>query len=82
MSPRNFRKISHPELELSLYLYNISKEVSQLIRLTDLQEFQNYLELACQHTRNVKKNSEISHPEQDISLYMSNFSEEVSQLME
>ena len=30
MSPRNFRKISHPELELSLYLYNIRKEVRQL----------------------------------------------------
>ena len=36
MSPRNFRKISHPELELSLYLYNFSKEVSQL---TDWQTY-------------------------------------------
>ena len=30
MSPGNFRKISLPELEISLYLYNFSKEVSQL----------------------------------------------------
>ena len=36
MSPKNLRKISHPELEISLYLYNFSKEVSQL---TDLQTY-------------------------------------------
>ena len=30
MSPENFRKISLPELEISLYLYNFSKEISQL----------------------------------------------------
>ena len=30
MSPKKFRKISHPEQKISLYLYNFSKEVSQL----------------------------------------------------
>ena len=30
MSPKNFRKISHPVLEISLYLYNFSEELSQL----------------------------------------------------
>ena len=29
-SPKNFRKISHPELEISLYLPNFSMEVSKL----------------------------------------------------
>ena len=28
--PKKFQKISHPEMELSLYLYNFSKELSQL----------------------------------------------------
>ena len=30
ISPKKIRKISHPELEISLYLSNFSKEVSQL----------------------------------------------------
>ena len=30
MPPKNFRKISDPELEISLYLSNFSKKVSQL----------------------------------------------------
>ena len=30
MSPKDFRKISHPGLDISLYLSNFSKEVSQL----------------------------------------------------
>ena len=29
MSPKDFRKISHPELDISLYLPNLDKEVSQ-----------------------------------------------------
>ena len=29
MPPKNFRKISHTELEISLYLSNFSKKVSQ-----------------------------------------------------
>ena len=36
MSLKNFRKISHPELEISLHLSNFSKEVSQL---TDWQTY-------------------------------------------
>ena len=38
MSWKNLRKISHPELEITLYLYNFSKEVSQI---TDLQTYKN-----------------------------------------
>ena len=30
ISPNDSRKMSHPELEISLYLYNFRKEVSQL----------------------------------------------------
>ena len=30
MSPKNFRKVSNSDLEISLYLSNFSKEVSQL----------------------------------------------------
>ena len=39
MSPKKFRKISHPELEISLNLSNFSKKVSQLTdRQTGRQE--------------------------------------------
>ena len=38
ISPEKIRKISHPELEISLYLSNFSKEVSQL---TDWQTYKN-----------------------------------------
>ena len=40
MSQKIFRKISHPEQEISLYLYNFSKEVSQL---TDRQTYKIFL---------------------------------------
>ena len=39
MPPKNFKKISHPELEISLYLYHFSKEVSPL---TDCQTYTNF----------------------------------------
>merc|ERR1711954_465142 len=52
MSPKNFRKISYPELEISQYLCNFSKKVTQL---TDIQEICNYLELVYKHPRNVSK---------------------------
>ena len=35
MPPKNFRKMSDPELEIYLYLSNFSKEIGQL---TDIQE--------------------------------------------
>merc|ERR1711954_423829 len=46
MSLENLRKIFIPELAISLYLYNVSKEVS---KLTDIQEIQNYSERVKQH---------------------------------
>ena len=42
MSPNNFRKISHPGLEISLYLYNFSKKLNQL---TDKQEIHDDFDL-------------------------------------
>ena len=55
MSPKKFRKISQTELEISLYLSNLSKEVSQLI---DIQELNNHLELVYQNIRNISGKSE------------------------
>ena len=81
MSPENFRKISLPELEISLYLYNFSKEVSQL---TDWQTYMKFriiwnkcTNIPGMRPKNFRK---ISHSELEISLYLSNFSMEVSQL--
>ena len=37
--PTNFRRISHPEKEISLHLFNFSKEVSQL---TDCQTYKKF----------------------------------------
>ena len=39
MSPKHFRKISHPEVEISLYLSIFSKKVSQL---TDWQTYKKF----------------------------------------
>ena len=74
MSPKSFRKLSSLELELFLYLSNISKEVSQL---TDIQEIQNHLELVYQSPKNVSKKC---HQELELSLHLYNFSQKVSQL--
>ena len=81
MPPKSFRNISHPEPEISLYLSNCSKEVSQL---TDWQKDKNF-RIIWNWPANIpemsKKNfRKISHPELEISLYLSNFSKEVSQL--
>ena len=42
MSPNRFKKISHPDLEISLYLSNFGKEVSQL---TDWQTYKKFPDL-------------------------------------
>ena len=55
MSQKNFRKISHPKLEISLYQPNFSKAVSQTNRLTDIQEIRKHLEIVYKHIRNVSK---------------------------
>ena len=39
MSPKDFREISHPEPDISLYLSILSKEVSQLIDWQTYKKF-------------------------------------------
>ena len=78
---KNFRQISHPDLEISLYFYNFSKEVSQL---TDWQTYKNF-RIIWNWPANIPEMSptnfrKISYQEQEISLYLYNFSKEVSQL--
>ena len=81
MSPENFRKMSLPGLEISLYLYNFSKEVSLL---TDWQTYNKFRIIynKCSSIPGMPSKSfrKISHPEVEISLYLYNFSKEVSQL--
>ena len=80
MSPKYFCKISHPELDISLYLSHFSKEVSQL---GDCQTNKKVLVIwkQCANIQDMshKKFRKISHSEQEISLHLSNFSKEVSQ---
>ena len=68
MPPEIFRKISLPELEISLYLYNFSKEVSQL---TDLQIYKKFRIIWNKCTNipgmSPKKFRKISYPELEIS---------------
>ena len=81
MSPKSFRKLSHSELEISLYLSNISKEVSQL---TDWQTYRKFTIIwkQCTNIQGMSPKSfrTISHPEQELSLFWPNFSKEVIQL--
>ena len=81
MSPKNFRKIYHSGVDISLYLYNFSKVVSQL---TDWQTYMKFriiwnkcTNIPWMPPKNFRK---ISHTELDISPYLSNFSKKVSQL--
>ena len=80
MSPENFRKISLPELEISLYFHNFSKEVS---KLTDWQTYMKFRIIwnKCKNIPGIppKNFRKISHTELEISLYLSNFSRRVSQ---
>ena len=76
MFSENLEKISLPELDISPYYSNFSKELSQLTGL-DIQEIQNHLKIMYQHPRNASKKFK---KELDISLDLSNFSKEVSQL--
>ena len=68
---KKVRKMSHPELEISLYLFNFSKEVGKLA-----QEILIYLELVYNITGMSPKNfskifRKTSQSEQEISLYLS-----------
>ena len=81
MSPKNFNKMSPPELEISLYLSNFSKEVSQLTDWQTYKKFRiiwNYCRfIPGLSPENFRKKS---YAELDISLYLSNFTKEVSQI--
>ena len=81
ISLENFRKISLPQLEISLYWINISKEISQL---TDWQTYMNFRNFwnKCTNIPGIplKNFRTISHTELEISLYLSNISKKVSQL--
>ena len=75
---KNFRKISHPKIEVSPFLSDFSKEVTNN-RLTDIQEIQYYFQLVCKHPRSVSKNfKNISHLEVEITTSLSHFSKEVA----
>ena len=73
--PKNFRNIYHPEPEISLYLSNFSKEVSQLT------EFRSIWKMCTNVPGMSPKNfRKISNPELEVSLHLSNFSKKVSKL--
>ena len=81
MSPKKFRKISHPELEISLHLSCFSKEISQLKDWQTYKKIQNYLEKVYQHPRNVSNQiKNRSYPELEISQYSCDISKKVSQI--
>ena len=81
MSPKSFRKICKPELDISLYLCNFSKKVSQITDRQTYKKFRiiwnNCTNIPGMPPENFRK---ISDPELEISLYLSNFSKEVCQL--
>ena len=75
MSAKDFRKTSHPELELSLYLSNFSKKISQLIDWDTYKKFMiirnwctNILGMSPEDFR------KISHPEPKILNSLVNWS--------
>ena len=81
MYPRKFRKIYLPELEISLYLYNFSKEVSQL---TDWQTYIKFI-IIWKKCINIPgmcpwKFRKASHPELKISINLLDFIKELCQL--
>ena len=83
MSPKNFRKISHHEQEISLYLPNICKKVSQLTNWQTYKQFAFIWKL-CQNIPEMspKNFGMTSYPEQEISPYWPIFSKFVSQIMD
>ena len=67
MPPKKFRNISHTELDLSLYLSNFSKKVSQL---TDWKTYKKFIIIwnLCTNILGMSAEdfSKISHPEPKI----------------
>ena len=81
MPLKNFKKMSHPELDILLYLYNFSKEESQSIDWEAYKKFRIIFNCCTNIAGMSPKNlGKFSHPELEISLHLSNFSKEVSQL--
>ena len=81
MSPQNFKKIYHQELEIFLYMSNFHTEVSQLKDWETYKKFK-IIWIKCKNIQGIspKNFRKMSHPELDISLHLSNFRNEVSQL--
>ena len=80
MCPKNFRKIYHQEQDISVYLSNFHKEVSQQ---TDWQTYKKF-RIFGNYCTNIlgmfpKNFRNISQTELEIFLYLSNFSKKVSQ---
>ena len=80
MPPKDFRKISHTELEISLNLSNFSKRVSQLTDGQTNKKFRIIL-TKCTNIPGIAQTNfrKTSHTELEIS-YLYNFSKRVSQL--
>ena len=81
MSSKNFRKISHSELEISLYLSNFRKEVSHI---RDWETYKIFIIIPkwCNNIpwTSPKSLRMICHLDVEISLHLSNFSKEICQL--
>ena len=81
MPLKNFRNIYHTELEISLYLSNFSKKVSQLTDWQTYKKFRIIWKKCTNILRMPPKNfRKISHPGLEISQYLCNFSKKVSQV--
>ena len=83
MSPKNFRKLSYPELEISQYLCNFCKKVSQSTHWQTYKKFRIIWNM-CTNILGMspKKFRKISCTEMEISWYLCNFSKKVGQLIE
>ena len=83
MSTKKFRKISHSEQEISIYLSYFSKEMRQLTEWQTYKKFRIIL-IHCKFIpgKPPKIFRKISHPVQEIYLHWPYFSKKVSQLAE
>ena len=70
ISPKDSRKISHPELEISLYLCNFSKELSQLTDWQIYKKFRMIWKLCTNIPGMSQKNSERHIIQHLINLYI------------
>ena len=81
MSPKSFKKISHPELGISLYLSNFRKEVSQIMserHAKNLELFGTSVGTSSECLQKISERYLIQNWR--LILYLSNFRKEVSQI--